>query len=108
MRFRPVEVQNHVAVRSELFGILFDESIRSIQIQSRRSQRTNEAPPLKAILDPLDGEIGNLVALIRHAAMADTASKEPERRVAIVNDAVVLVPPIPGGDPFCAQQVVEF
>src|SRR5215475_8279367 len=106
---RSIDLERKITVRPKFIFLILDQWIGPIKNQARWSIPVGgEALPRdagKALCSPRVHHLG--LPRRRNAAMPDTAAAQSEAFMLVVDDAVVLVPPIPGGDRSLPEQIGE-
>src|SRR5215207_8701652 len=104
-----LELQGHVSVRSVLCLVPLYVGVGAIEHETARHHVFRlEAAPDRLADSVIARDIRHGSAGIGHAAMPEAAAEEaPVARVGLVQDAAVLVTPVPGEDPSRPEQLAE-
>ena len=96
-------------MRPELLLLALHQRIGSVEHQAGWSIGNCRQPlPGDAVKAPIGRGVHHLpLARRRDATVADATAEQSEGRMLVVDDAVVLVAPVPGGDCLLLEQVGE-
>src|SRR5262245_51207838 len=106
---RPIDLERKITMRPEPLFLILDQWIGPIKNQARWGIPVGrEALPRdagKALFSPRLHHLG--LPRRRNAAMPNTAAAQSEAFMLVVDEAVVLVSPVPGEDRISPEQIAE-